>query len=133
MICTWGTWSISFLKYLSLNHFSQHANETLQETNDPIGLKTLVCLVKLVQLRYKVCSQFRTFRLPCWSQERIELFITALPATSSDNSNLVQFCLVTCIKKLEVAFVNDEFLHKKINNKDFCGLWCYSIYPRKSS
>ena len=40
-------------------------------------------------------------------------------AISSQNISLLQSCIVTYRKKLErVVFVEEEFLHKKISNKD---------------
>ena len=74
-----------------------------------------------MKLRYKACSQYRTFYLLCLSQTCMELFIKVFLAASSDNFNLVQSYLVTYKKKVEVAVADNEFLHKKIYNKD--ALW----------
>ena len=55
----------------------------------------------------------RVFLLPCWPQVHMEGYREAGTTNSSDNFQLVHYCIVE-----EVNFVDEEFLYKKMRNKD---------------
>ena len=78
----------------------------------------LVCLIKLVKLRHEECYKCKVILLPCWSQMT---GIHREPSTtiSRDNFQLAQPSFVFYRKNFEeVVFVDKEFLHKMIHNKD---------------
>ena len=77
-------------------------------------------LVTLVKLRYKTCSQGGAFPLPCCSRGGMNGLNESHTAVSSrENIQLLQSYIVTYRKKLkEVAFVEEEFLYKKLSKKD---------------
>ena len=59
------------------------------------------------------------FPLPCCQRAGIDCLNDIRTAISSENIQLLQSYMATYRKKLEeVAFVDEEFLHKKISKKD---------------
>ena len=77
-------------------------------------------------MRLGIYFQHRVFLLPSWQWVQTERFSEACATSTSHYFQLVQLitgpvksCLVTYRKKLEeMDFVDEEFLHKKINNKE---------------
>ena len=73
----------------------------------------------LVKYHYKNYSQQRAFLLPFCPRSGMEGLNDICTAISSKNIQLLQSYIVTYRKKLEeVAFVEVEFLYKKISKKD---------------
>ena len=72
-----------------------------------------------MKLRYKTYSQCGTFPLPCYPRESMESLYETPTGSSSENIQLLEIYIVTYRKKLEeVVFVKENFLHKKISNKE---------------
>ena len=85
-------------------------------------------LVTLVKFRIKNCSQRRVFPLPCCPRAGMDCLNDIRTAISSENIQLLQSYIATYRKKLEeVAFVEEEFLYKKISKKD---VYMWIIVPR---
>ena len=87
------------MRYLVAEHFSQDTHENLQKTRNAIEKEILVCLIKLVTIH--TCTEYFSFlvghRYTWKDTERLEL----------------HYCIVE-----EVNFVDEEFLYKKLRNKD---------------
>ena len=72
-----------------------------------------------MKFRYKDCSQRKSFPLPCCPRAGMEGLIDTRTPISSENIQLLQSYITTYRKKLEeVVFVAEEFLQKKISEKD---------------
>ena len=113
----WDTWSTSALKYHGVDLFGRIRTKIYKKTRDPIGKEILVCFIKLVSICTR--SQHRVFSLPCWPWVWMEWFREACTTSRSDNFQPVRLCFVTYRMKLdEVDFVDEEFLPKKINNRE---------------
>ena len=66
-----------------------------------------------------MCSQGGAFPLPCCPWAVMEDLNEIRTAIISENIQLLQSYIVTNKKKLkEVVFAKEEFLHKRIRNKD---------------
>ena len=67
----------------------------------------------------KNCSQRRAFLLACCPRAGMEGLNEIRTAISSENIQLLQSYIATYRNKLdEVVFVEEDFLYKKISNKD---------------
>ena len=83
-----------------------------------------------MKFRYKDCSQRKSFPLPCCPRAGMEGLIDTRTPISSENIQLLQSYITTYRKKVEeVVFVEEEFLQKKISEKDV--IWI--ILPRPIS
>ena len=72
-----------------------------------------------MKFRYKDCSQRKSFPLPCCPRAGMEGLIDTRTPISSENIQLLQSYITTHRKKVEeVVFVEEEFLQKKISEKD---------------
>ena len=72
-----------------------------------------------MKFRYKDCSQRKSFPVPCCPRAGMEGLIDTRTPISSENIQLLQSYITTYRKKLEeVVFVAEEFLQKKISEKD---------------
>ena len=72
-----------------------------------------------MKFRYKDCSQRKSFPLPCCPRAGMEGLIDTRTLISSENIQPLQSYITTYRKKLEeVVFVAEEFLQKKISEKN---------------
>ena len=72
-----------------------------------------------MKFRYKDCSQRKSFPLPCCPRAGMEGLIDTRTLISNENIQLLQSYITTYRKKLEErVFVEEEFLQKKISEKD---------------
>ena len=98
-------------------------------------IRNFSVLNKLARLH--IFPQYKVFSLSFWYFSflvRMGGFREAWTTSDSNDFQLVQSQFVTYRKKHEKKdFVNEEFLHKKINNKDVY-IWimvCYGRYSRR--
>ena len=72
-----------------------------------------------MKFRYKDCTQRKSFPLPCCPRAGMEGLIDTRTPISNKNIQLLQSYITTYRKKLEeVVLVAEEFLQKKISEKD---------------
>ena len=73
-----------------------------------------------MKFRYKNCTQRGAFPLPCCPRAGMEGLNDIRTAISSKRIQVLQTYIATYRKKLkEMAFVEEEFLYKKISKKNF--------------
>ena len=101
------------LRYLSFEvprfrPFRQVRYANLQNTSKAMKQEILEWLVTLVKFCYKTCCQRGVFPLPCCPWAALEGLNEIRTAISSDNIQLLQSCIATYRKRLEVVLFVEQ-------------------------